>query len=148
MEIKEFHTVDLTVPANFDEVFNFVWNNGRALKADMREFDDIVCYVDPADAGYSKTIYRGNHRYLAEWHYRSKNGNEGWDIELASILDGTVEDFICKITNPKPKAETILVDAKVIKDILRYCEDKAIHDKLGYYGDFYYRLKNLIGNDK
>lgn len=148
MELKEFYTTDLTVAANFDEVFNFVWNNGRALKADMREFDNIVCYIDPGDAGFSKTIYRGNHCYLAKWHYHSKSGGEGWDIELASILDGTVEDFIRKITNPEPKVEKIPVDVKVIKDILRYCEDKAIYDKLGYYGDFYYRLKNLIGNDK
>lgn len=97
MELKEFHTTDLTVVANFVEVFNFVWNNGRTLKTDMREFDNIVCYMPSADAGYSKTIYRGSHCYRAEWHYHSNNGGEGWDIELASILDGTVEDFIRKI---------------------------------------------------
>lgn len=148
MEIKKFHTADLTVPANFNEVFNFVWNNGRVLKADMREFDNIVCYIDPADAGYSKIIYRGSYRYLAEWHYRNKDGKEGWDIDLASTLNGSVEDLIRKITNPEPKVETIPVDVKVIKDILQYCEDKAIYDKLGYYGDFYYRLKNLVGDDE
>lgn len=148
MELKEFHTADLTIVANFDEVFNFVWNNGRALKADMREFDNIVCYIDPADAGFSKIIYRDSYRYLAEWHYRNKDGKEGWDIDLASTLNGSVEDLIRKITNPEPKVETIPVDVKVIKDIIQYCEDKAIYDKLGYYGDFYYRLKNLVGNDE
>ena len=148
MELKEFHTTDLTVVANFDEVFNFVWNNGRALKVYMREFDNVVCYMDPNDAGLSKTIYRDNHCYRADWHHISNNGGEGWDIELGFILDGTTEDVIRKIDNPEPKVETIPVDVKVIKDILQYCEDKAIYDKLGYYGDFYYRLKNLVNNDK
>lgn len=32
------------------------------------------------------------------------------------------------------------VDEKLIKDICHYCERQAIYDKLGRYGDFYYKL--------
>ncbi len=32
------------------------------------------------------------------------------------------------------------VDEKLIKDICNYCETQAIYDKLGRYGDFYYKL--------
>ena len=34
----------------------------------------------------------------------------------------------------------IEVDEKLIKDICNYCETQAIYDKLGRYGDFYYKF--------
>ena len=34
----------------------------------------------------------------------------------------------------------IEVDEKLIKNICNYCETQAIYDKLGRYGDFYYKL--------
>ena len=34
----------------------------------------------------------------------------------------------------------IEVDEKLIKDICNYCETHAIYDKLGRYGDFYYKF--------
>ena len=32
------------------------------------------------------------------------------------------------------------VDENLIKDICHYCETQAIYDKLGRYGNFYYKL--------
>ena len=32
----------------------------------------------------------------------------------------------------------------VLKDIVDYCEYYSIYDKLGNFGDFYYKIKNLI----
>lgn len=31
-----------------------------------------------------------------------------------------------------------------IKQMLRYCEDKQIYDKLSSYGDFYYKLNSWV----
>jgi len=42
------------------------------------------------------------------------------------------------------KTMKISVELDLIRHILRYCEDKAIYDKLGNYGDFYYKLKKLM----
>lgn len=33
---------------------------------------------------------------------------------------------------------------KILEDVARYCEDQAIYDKLGRYGDFYYKIKTLL----
>ena len=35
------------------------------------------------------------------------------------------------------------ISESILNNIIKYCEDKAIYDKLGQYGDFYYKLKNL-----
>lgn len=32
----------------------------------------------------------------------------------------------------------------ILENVARYCEDQAIYDKLGRYGDFYYRIKTLL----
>ena len=40
--------------------------------------------------------------------------------------------------------ELVEVDKSLLKQICKYCEDKAIYDKLGMYGDFYYKLKKLL----
>lgn len=35
----------------------------------------------------------------------------------------------------------IVIEQTIIENIIKYCEDQAIFDKLGNYGDFYYKLK-------
>ena len=40
----------------------------------------------------------------------------------------------------------VKVQTSLVKNILKYCEDNAIYDKLGRYGDFYYKLQNKINN--
>ena len=37
--------------------------------------------------------------------------------------------------------KTLAVDQTVIENVIKYCEDKQVYDKLGAYGDFYYKLK-------
>lgn len=33
---------------------------------------------------------------------------------------------------------------KILEQVVEYCEDQAIYDKLGNYGDFYYKIKKLL----
>ena len=40
--------------------------------------------------------------------------------------------------------ETINVPIELIEKVCKYCEDKQVYDKLGYYGDFYYKFKKMI----
>lgn len=48
---------------------------------------------------------------------------------------------ITETLNNSVEVEGIIdVDEKLIKDICNYCETQAIYDKLGRYGDFYYKL--------
>lgn len=42
------------------------------------------------------------------------------------------------------KEQEIKVPREVLEDICYYCESMAIYDKLSNYGDFYYKIKNLI----
>jgi len=41
----------------------------------------------------------------------------------------------------------IKVQKSLIRSILKYCEDNAIYNKLGQYGDFYYKLQNKMNNE-
>lgn len=43
--------------------------------------------------------------------------------------------------NPHVKIE---VPKEVLEEVCAYCEDNAIYDKLGNYGDFYYKIKKII----
>lgn len=48
---------------------------------------------------------------------------------------------ITETLNNSVEIEGIIeVDEKIIKNICDYCEEQAIYDKLGRYGDFYYKL--------
>jgi hypothetical protein len=40
--------------------------------------------------------------------------------------------------------DNIIISKKVAESICKYCEDKAIFDKLGNYNDFYYKIKNIL----
>ena len=42
---------------------------------------------------------------------------------------------------------TINVPINVIENICKYCEDMQVYDKLGRYGDFYYKLKCLLNKE-
>ena len=50
---------------------------------------------------------------------------------------------IDSIVESENEPETMEVPVSIIEDICKYCEDKAIWDKLGVYHDFYYKLKQL-----
>ena len=42
------------------------------------------------------------------------------------------------------ETKVIPIPIDVVKNIIRYCEDKQVYDKLGAYGDFYYKLKKSL----
>jgi hypothetical protein len=54
-------------------------------------------------------------------------------------------EHIVETLNNSVEIEGIIeVDEKLIKDICYYCETQAIYDKLGRYGDFYYKFKRYF----
>lgn len=42
----------------------------------------------------------------------------------------------------------IEVPKEVLEDVCAYCEYMGIYDKLSEFGDFYYKIKKLISNEK
>lgn len=42
--------------------------------------------------------------------------------------------------------ENIIISKEIVEAICKYCEDKAIYDKLGHYKDFYYKIKKILNN--
>lgn len=43
--------------------------------------------------------------------------------------------------NPERVVE---VPAEVLEEVLHYCEYNGIYDKLGAFGDFYYKIKDIM----
>jgi hypothetical protein len=37
---------------------------------------------------------------------------------------------------------------KILENVKEYCEDEAIYDKLSSYGDFYYKIIELLKKEK
>lgn len=58
-----------------------------------------------------------------------------WE-EVEDLLDQQA----CRTADQLMKTKTI--SPEIIKNIIKYCEDNQIYDKLSNYGDFYYKLKN------
>lgn len=52
--------------------------------------------------------------------------------ELAKVIERLSPDRVVE------------VPVSVLEDIIDYCEYHGIYDKLGHFGDFYYKIKNLI----
>jgi hypothetical protein len=46
------------------------------------------------------------------------------------------------ITNMTPEL------LKILENVKEYCEDEAIYDKLSSYGDFYYKIVELLKKEK
>ena len=66
-------------------------------------------------------------------------------IFRGDLKDGSNVDKYFEI----PKFETTEQKTKkVLEDVIKYCEDKEIYDKLTMYGDFYYKAKQLLKNIK
>lgn len=63
-----------------------------------------------------------------------------FDLDNGHWCYGEQVDSIVESEN---EPETMEVPVSIIEDICKYCEDKAIWDKLGVYHDFYYKLKQL-----
>ena len=80
-----------------------------------------------------KSIYE---RFGTEHFYIS-------DLEQM-IKDGTIKFYVSTDENKEFYSSNVNVPISVISNILKYCEDKQIYDKLGNYEDFYYKLNNLV----
>lgn len=61
-------------------------------------------------------------------------------IEKVDKKPSFFNDIIETLNNSVEIEGIIDVDEKLIKDICNYCETQTIYDKLGRYGDFYYKL--------
>ena len=61
-------------------------------------------------------------------------------IDVAQEIFDFFNDIIETLNNSVEIEGIIDVDEKLIKDICNYCETQAIYDKLGRYGDFYYKF--------
>ncbi len=77
------------------------------------------------------------------------DGEEGWTGSDADGEPTWIEKWVLKINKDNTinvfKTEVpIAIDREIINNIIKYCEDKQVYDKLGGYGDFYYKLKKLI----
>lgn len=93
-------------------------------------------------------------KYITEWNKGNKIENVL--IECYSTHETEYEKFL---TYKVAKDNTITIikskdnwsreelPISILQDMIKYCEDKAIYDKLGAYGDFYYKAKNWITNN-
>lgn len=61
-------------------------------------------------------------------------------------MDSYWEDIatLAKIKEELSPDREITIPVSLAQDICDYCESNAIYDKLANYGDFYYKLKELI----
>lgn len=50
--------------------------------------------------------------------------------------------ILVPITNMTPEL------IKILENVKEYCEDEAIYDKLSSYGDFYYKIVELLKKGK
>lgn len=49
-----------------------------------------------------------------------------------------------EVKDEEESPKFIKIEKEIIQQIIKYCEDQAIYDKLGNYRDFYYKLKKEI----
>lgn len=142
----EFAKLNFNKSADFAEGLRIIREKGEALGNDKWWYRDCFMYMDPADAGWSASIIRYTTVYNGTFR---KND---WEIESGptASVDGkryTANDYkkTAEDANKREQAAvpTVEVPAYIIDNIIKYCETEAIYDKLGRYGDFYYKLKNL-----
>ena len=53
-------------------------------------------------------------------------------------------DALAKLKASLNPERVVEVPAEVLEEVLHYCEYNGIYDKLGAFGDFYYKIKELI----
>lgn len=44
--------------------------------------------------------------------------------------------------------EKVTIVRSILENVCKYCENKAIYDKLCSHGDFYYKIKRLLNTTK
>ena len=66
---------------------------------------------------------------------------ESYEYKIRPVLTPTFE---LVITPKKQNWIRSELPIDILKNMMTYCEDQAIYDKLGKYGDFYYKAKNWL----
>lgn len=76
----------------------------------------------------------------------------GFDLIVAAYTDQLPKELrpsdlevLAELRRRLSEDEEISIPKNVVMQICRFCEDQAIYDKLGRYGDFYYTLKKKLG---
>ena len=64
-------------------------------------------------------------------------------------MEKTTNQDIADLVKLKQRlAGEITISRDLAESICQYCEDKAVYDKLANYGDFYYKLKIKLQQQK
>lgn len=103
------------------------------------------------DAGYYSTQEYGIQSLLNEAYESGMEIVHHKAYECISKINEEIKELhknYLDIPNTKTKEpssdELIVVPKSIIKNILAYCENQSIYDKLSDYDDFYYKLKREI----
>ena len=149
-DLKSLH---LHIGNDFAQAINFIRENGEQIANEKWWYNGYLMYMDPADAGYSATIIHDTTVYNGAWHLTCKDGSKNnQDVETCptASVDGkryTANDYKKAVEDANKREQAVVptmeVPTSIIDNIIKYCETEAIYDKLGRYGDFYYKLKNL-----
>ncbi|WP_296864721.1 hypothetical protein [uncultured Methanobrevibacter sp.] len=131
--------LDLTKSDDFQKAIKFIREHGTNLGNDAGFcYDDYMLVMDPADAGFSASIFHDATMYNGNWHISKFCENGGrWSINCYPATNAAFSKQNVK------NITTVPVDIDIINNIIKYCEDQTVYDKLGRYGDFYYKLKRL-----
>ena len=100
------------------------------------------------DAGYYSTQEYGIQSLLNEVYESDIEFAHHKAYECISKMNGEIKELYKKflhIPGTKKKEpstdELMLVPKSLIMNVLAYCENQAVYDKLSDYDDFYYKLK-------
>ena len=105
------------------------------------------------DAGYYSTQEYGIQSLLNEAYESGMKIAHHKAYEYISKINEEIKELYknyLDIPNTKRKEpssdELIVVPKSIIKNILTYCENQSIYDKLSDYDDFYYKLKRELNS--
>lgn len=114
---------------------------------------DIDTFVD--DNGYYSTQEYGIQSLLNEVYESDIKIAHHKAYEYISKINEEIKELhknYLDIPGTKKKEpasdELMVVPKSLIMNILAYCENQSIYDKLSDYGDFYYKLKREINSQK
>lgn len=69
--------------------------------------------------------------------------SERMTVKVSCFKTIIAELYRLKESMKKTQPLVIEVPLNVVSDVLKYCEDNQIYDKLGSYHNFYYKLNQL-----
>ena len=113
---------------------------------------DTETFID-VDSGYYSTEEYGIQSLLNEVYESDMEIAHHKAYEYISNINEEIKELhknFLDIPGAKKKDpssdELMVVPKSVIKNILAYCENQAVYDKLSDYDDFYYKLKRELNS--